>query len=156
LPRKCAFILYLVATMLVSAPAGAAQAGLPSGESPAAPAADDSTHAAHWNLIAEVVKQTAEQPLHFVMSAGPIWLSRCLTAVPWYGWVAVPALAYREWRQWPSKRWWDPALDAAFLVLGVIAATWSRRAVPGFVPLEAMRWRDWRVRRPLPAEHAPS
>ena len=93
----------------------------------AAPALDDPASSAPWHLLAEVVKQAAEQPLHFVMSAGPIWLSRCLTAVPWYGWAAVPALAYREWRQWPSKRWWDPALDAAFLVLGVIAATWSGR-----------------------------
>jgi hypothetical protein len=80
--------------------------------------------------------------------------------------VVVPALAYREWRQWPSKRWWDPALDAAFLVLGVLAATWSERAVPGALPRAAMRRRDWRTvlthlapgvtRRPLPVEHAPS
>ncbi|MGH6921863.1 MAG: hypothetical protein ACREJ0_29700, partial [Geminicoccaceae bacterium] len=93
-----------------------------------------------WDLLAEVVKQAAEQPLHFVMSAGPIWLSRCITAVPWYGWAIVPALAYREWRQWPSKRWWDPALDAAFLMLGVIGATWSGTALP----LAVLRRRDWR------------
>ena len=76
----------------------------------------------------------------------------------WYGWVAVPALAYREWRQWPSKRWWDPALDAAFLVLGVLTATWSGAPLP----LAAMRRRDWRtaltrlapgvIRRPVSAE----
>jgi hypothetical protein len=82
------------------------------------------------DLVREVVKQSIEQPLHFLMAAAPIWLSRCLTAVPWYGWSIVPALAWREWRQWPSKRWWDPPLDAAFLTLGVIGATWresSRR-----------------------------
>ena len=114
------------------------------------PALDDPAPSAPWHLVAEVVKQAAEQPLHFAMSAGPIWLSRCLTAVPWYGWAVVPALAYREWRQWPSKRWWDPALDAAFLMLGVLAATWSRRAVPGPFLRAAM------IRRPLPAQHAPS
>ena len=114
------------------------------------------------DLLAEVVKQAAEQPLHFVMSAGPIWLSRCLTAVPWYGWVAIPALAYREWRQWPSKRWWDPALDATFLALGVLTATWSGRLAP--FPLPVLPRHDWRavlgrrvpgpLRRPLPAEPA--
>lgn len=88
-------------------------------------------------LIREVVKQSIEQPLHFLMAAAPIWLSRCLTAVPWYGWSIVPALAYREWRQWPSKRWWDPLLDATFLILGVIGGTW-RRGAP-YPPLTAER-----------------
>jgi hypothetical protein len=94
------------------------------------------------DLLAEVMKQAAEQPLHFVMSAGPIWLSRYLTAVPWYGWAMVPALAYREWRQWPSKRWWDPLLDAAFLVLGALTATWS--ALPP-LPAAMLRRRDRRT-----------
>jgi hypothetical protein len=89
------------------------------------------------NLVREIVKQSIEQPLHFLMAAAPIWLSRCLTAVPWYGWSIVPALAWREWRQWPSKRWWDPPLDAAFLILGVIGATW-RRGSP-YPPLTAER-----------------
>jgi hypothetical protein len=91
------------------------------------------------DLVREVVKQSIEQPLHFLMAAGPIWLSRCVTAVPWYGWSIVPALAYREWRQWPSKRWWDPLLDATFLILGVIGGTW-RRSSP-FPPLTVKRLR---------------
>jgi hypothetical protein len=161
---KFLFFLYLAAAVIVTAPAGAAQAGPPREGDLAAPALDDPAPSARWDLLAEVVKQAAEQPLHFVMSAGPIWLSRCLTAVPWYGWAIAPALAYREWRQWPSRRWWDPALDAAFLVLGMVAATWSDRAMPGPLPLAAMRRRDWRtalahlapamIRRPLPAKHA--
>lgn len=164
--RICLFFLYLAAAVTVTAAASSAEAGPPWEGDVAAPALDHPAPSAQWHLLAEVVKQAAEQPLHFVMSAGPIWLSRCLTAVPWYGWVVVPALAYREWRQWPSKRWWDPALDAAFLVLGVLAATWSDRAVPGPLPPAAMRRRDWRtllahlapamIRRPLPAEHASS
>ena len=143
--RQCLFFLYLAAAVILTAPAGAAQAGPPFEGDLAASALDDPASSAPWHLLAEVVKQAAEQPLHFAMSAGPIWLSRCLTAVPWYGWVAVPALAYREWRQWPSKRWWDPALDAAFLVLGVLTATWSGRALPGPFPRATM------IRRPLPA-----
>ena len=30
----------------------------------------------------------------------------------------------REVRQWPSKRWWDPPLDAAFLTLGTGLGIW--------------------------------
>jgi hypothetical protein len=87
------------------------------------------------SVVREAVKQAYEQPLHFLMAAGPIWLSRYLTAVPWYGWSIIPALAYREWRQWPSNRWWDPFLDAAFQILGVIGATW--RGEPGALPRPA-------------------
>ncbi len=97
----------------------------------------------HRDMVAEALKQTAEQPLHFLMSAGPIWASRYLTAVPWYGWAIVPVLAYREWRQWPSKRWWDPPLDAAFLLLGTIVATWQRG---GSLNLLTLRWQQ----RPAP------
>jgi hypothetical protein len=82
------------------------------------------TRAVLW----EVRKQAVDQPLHFLLTAGPIELSRYLVGVPWYGWAITPLLAYREWRQWPSKRWWDPPLDWAMLALGVIVATWRRGA----------------------------
>jgi hypothetical protein len=151
--------LYLAAVVTLTAPVEAAQAG-PATVGQDAPALDGAGLAAaqQRDLLAEVVKQAAEQPLHFVMSAGPIWLSRCLTAVPWYGWAMVPALAYREWRQWPSKRWWDPLLDAAFLVLGALTATWSARPP---LPFATLRRRDGRgalahLRRPLRAGQAPS
>ena len=160
---KYLLLLYLATATIVSTPAGATPADPASDSGPAALAADDPTSFPRWNLLAETVKQAAEQPLHFAMSAGPIWLSRCLTAVPWYGWAVVPALAYREWRQWPSKRWWDPALDAAFLALGAVVATWSGGA--GLLPAAARR-RDRlaalarrasaMARRSLPAEHASS
>lgn len=100
----------------------------------------------HRDMVAEALKQTAEQPLHFLMSAGPIWASRYLTAVPWYGWAIVPVLAYREWRQWPSERWWDPPLDAVFLLLGTIFATWQRG---GSLNLLTLRWQRGRRRRAL-------
>jgi hypothetical protein len=161
------FFLYLAAALMLTASVEAMQADQQRAVGEDALALDHHADpATQRDLLAEVVKQAAEQPLHFVMSAGPIWLSRCLTAVPWYGWAAVPALAYREWRQWPSKRWWDPALDAAFLVLGVVAATWSNRVMPERLRLAAGRRRPWRtsiarlalgaIGRPLPAEHAPS
>ena len=81
-------------------------------------------------ILKEIGKQTVDQPGHFLIGAGPIWASRYLIGVPWYGWVVAPLLAYREWLQWPSKRWWDPPLDWAFLGLGAVVATWRRRSTP--------------------------
>ena len=77
-------------------------------------------------ILKEIGKQAIDQPAHFLIAAAPIWLSRHLVGVPWFGWAAAPLLAYREWLQWPSKRWWDPPLDWAFLIIGVVVATWSR------------------------------
>jgi hypothetical protein len=76
-------------------------------------------------LLKELLKQAIDQPGHFLIAALPIILSRYLTGVPWYGWPVIPLLAYREWLQWPSNRWWDPPLDWACLALGVIVATWA-------------------------------
>jgi hypothetical protein len=85
-------------------------------------------------LMKELLKQVIDQPGHFLIAALPIWLSRHLTGVPWYGWPVIPILGYREWLQWPSNRWWDPPLDWAVLALGVIVATWAltslRRPAP--------------------------
>ena len=77
-------------------------------------------------ILKEVGKQAIDQPAHFLIAAAPIWLSRHLVGVPWFGWAAAPLLAYREWLQWPSNRWWDPPLDWAFLTIGMVVATWSR------------------------------
>jgi hypothetical protein len=78
-------------------------------------------------VLKEVGKQAIDQPGHFLIAAVPIWASRCLVGVPWYGWVVVPLLAYREWLQWPSNRWWDPPLDWIFLSFGSVVATFRRR-----------------------------
>jgi hypothetical protein len=78
-------------------------------------------------VLKEVGKQAIDQPGHFLIAAAPIWASRWLVGVPWYGWVAAPLLAYREWLQWPSKRWWDPPLDWIFLSSGAVVATFRRR-----------------------------
>ncbi len=141
MPWKFLLLLYLALAAL----AATAQAEPPWLADLALTARHDPDH--RWSqgkVLTEVVKQAAEQPLHFAMAAGPIWLSRCLTAVPWYGWAVMPALAYREWRQWPSDRWWDPPLDALFLVLGAITATWSAR-LGGPLPFPLLRRRYGRV-----------
>ena len=81
-------------------------------------------------ILKEIGKQTVDQPGHFLIGAAPIWASRYLVGVPWYGWAVAPLLAYREWLQWPSKRWWDPPLDWAFLSLGAVVATCRRGSMP--------------------------
>jgi hypothetical protein len=115
-------------------------------------------------ILKEVGKQTIDQPGHFLIGAAPIWVSRYLVGVPRYGWVATPLLAYREWLQWPSKRWWDPPLDWAFLSLGVIVATCRRRLTPrllgGLPPLRRHIARGAALRRrgrdTMPDLHAPN
>jgi hypothetical protein len=89
--------------------------------------AGDALEAQAGKILKEVGKQTIDQAGHFLVGAAPIWASRYLVGVPWYGWVVAPLLAYREWLQWPSNRWWDPPLDWAFLSLGLIVATWPGR-----------------------------
>lgn len=79
-------------------------------------------------ILKEIGKQTIDQAGHFLVGAAPIWASRYLVGVPWYGWVVAPLLAYREWLQWPSNRWWDPPLDWTFLSLGAVVATYRRRS----------------------------
>jgi hypothetical protein len=90
--------------------------------------ADDALAPRAGKVLKEIGKQAIDQPGHFLIGAAPIWASRYLVGVPWYGWVAAPLLAYREWLQWPSNRWWDPPLDWAFLSLGAIVATCRRRS----------------------------
>ena len=76
-------------------------------------------------FLRKLGSQAIDQSAHVVVAAGPIWASRYLAGVPWYGWLVTPVLAYREWTQWPSNRWWDPPLDWTFLTLGVVWATWG-------------------------------
>jgi hypothetical protein len=103
-------------------------------------------------ILKEVGKQTIDQPGHFLIGAAPIWASRYLVGVPWYGWVVTPLLAYREWLQWPSNRWWDPPLDWAFLSLGVIVATWRRRSTDRLlIGLPPVRQLSRGARHPLSA-----
>jgi hypothetical protein len=90
--------------------------------------AGDAPRPTAGKILKEVGKQTIDQPGHFLIGAAPVWASRYLVGVPWYGWVLTPMLAYREWLQWPSKRWWDPPLDWAFLTLGTVVATCRRRS----------------------------
>jgi hypothetical protein len=101
-------------------------------------------------LLHEISKQAVEQPLHFLMAAAPVALSRSLAGVPWYGWAAAPLLVWREWAQWPSRRWWDPPLDWAFMALGAVFATWRRARPPQRPPSHPLR-RKYAKRPPATA-----
>jgi hypothetical protein len=109
------------------------------------PRSSPAGHAREWpadKVLKEIGKQTIDQAGHFLVGAAPVWASRHLVGVPWYGWVAAPLLAYREWLQWPSNRWWDPPLDWFFLSLGTIVATCRRRSMPRWLDgLPALRRR---------------
>jgi hypothetical protein len=121
------------------------------------PAPAEGANTLPWRrVLKEVAKQAVDQPGHFVVAAIPIWASRHLVGVPWYGWAIAPLLAYREWLQWPSNRWWDPPLDWIFLTLGAVVATCRRGPTPRLptgLPALQRRISSWRVARP--AEGAP-
>lgn len=75
-------------------------------------------------LIREIAKQAIDQPLHFLMTAAPVWLSQLFVS-GWIGLIAGYAFAaIREYSQWPSSRPWDPPLDWAFLIAGGVVAMW--------------------------------
>lgn len=127
-------LLVLCALAMAGAGVLQAPARMVAGSPNAPPALGDLLSPETLAVLEEVGKQAIEQPLHVLMAAAPISLSRRLTGVPWFGWAITPLLAYREWSQWPSKRWWDPPLDWAFLTLGVVLATWRRRGRPAACP----------------------
>jgi hypothetical protein len=126
-------------------------------QAPPRPALADGTSRLPWSrILKEVAKQAVDQPGHFVVAATPIWASRYLIGVPWYGWAIAPLLAYREWLQWPSNRWWDPPLDWIFLTLGAVVATCRRRPAPRLPSgLPALRRRIWSLRVARPGEGTP-
>lgn len=72
-------------------------------------------------IVRQAAKQAIEQPLHILLAGCPIWASKYLIGLWWPG-LIVSALycVWREYEQWPSSRWWDPYLDWAFLLIGLV------------------------------------
>ncbi len=91
-------------------------------------------------VLGEIVKQLIDQYLHVLTTVVSVWSLASLVywASP-YSWVAVAVTLsttvgvlgtaawniYREWKQWPSSRWWDPYLDWTFQTAGTILGAWS-------------------------------
>jgi len=67
----------------------------------------------------KIKKQLVDQTAHFAWAYLAVVIG--LSAAPLgYAFIAMHAAAivYREYRQWPSTRWYDPPLDWAFYALG--------------------------------------
>lgn len=81
----------------------------------------------------EILKQLRDQPLHILMTFASVWA--IANGLMWLGAPHLPAVivgsvgtllwaGWREYRQWPSSRWWDPPLDWAFEALGLGLGVW--------------------------------
>lgn len=92
-------------------------------------------------VLGELVKQVIDQPLHIVMAVASVWvigyplvamagLSVVLSAII-SGVITAAWMARREWKQWPSSRWWDPPLDWLFEAGGLALGLWSLLTVLG-------------------------
>ncbi len=90
---------------------------------------------------AEVAKQALDQTLHILMAVASVWVLGCPIATLMGAPIWVAALVsgvltaawmgYREYTQWPSKRWWDPVMDWVFEAGGLALGLWSLIAVLG-------------------------
>lgn len=83
--------------------------------------------------LKELAKQCIDQPLHVLMAVAsvwviggllvlahvPVWLAAAVAGVITAAW-----MAYREYKQWPSERWYDPILDWTFEAGGLALGLW--------------------------------
>ncbi len=100
----------------------------------------DNIEAEHGKVAKEIVKQAIDQPLHILMAVASVWLIGWLLTLTGLGVVLSVVIsgvltgawmAYREYRQWPSNRWWDPVLDWLFEAGGLALGIWSFLAILG-------------------------
>lgn len=92
-------------------------------------------------VLGELVKQAIDQPLHVTMAVASVW-AMGYPLVAWVGLSVVLSaiisgvltgawMARREYRQWPSSRWWDPPLDWLFQAGGLALGLWKLLTVLG-------------------------
>ena len=80
-------------------------------------------------LWQEIGMQLIEQPAHALMTGIPTYIACLVGGVPGVILIAATAGAffYREGRQYPSSRWYDPWLDGcvgAAALITVLAQFW--------------------------------
>ena len=75
-------------------------------------------------LWQEIGMQAIEQPAHFLMTYVPTFIACIVGGKTGVGIVAATAafFFYREGRQYPSSRWYDPWLDGCVGAAGIINA----------------------------------
>ena len=69
-------------------------------------------------------KQAIDQPAHFAWAFVATYIGLMTTQPFGYMFITIHACAiiYREYKQWPSSRWYDPYMDWAFYSAGFITA----------------------------------
>lgn len=84
----------------------------------------------NWYL-GEAVSQAIDQSGHFLWA----WVGVALgiyiggTIGSLIAVVNTAYIAYREYGQWPSSRWWDPPLDFMFYAGGILFAIFGWPAI---------------------------
>lgn len=73
--------------------------------------------------MSELTKQAIDQPAHFLWAFGAFYIGLNVGPIGYLFTAAhVAAIIYREYKQWPSSRWYDPYLDWTFYIIGAAAA----------------------------------
>jgi len=85
-------------------------------------------------MWAELKKQLIDQSAHFtwafiaVLVSVQVWNYAGLPLGMFFLAVNFAVIGFREGRQWPSSRWYDPPLDWAIYSLGTVAAAYAIKA----------------------------
>ena len=67
----------------------------------------------------EIGKQIGDQILHILMGIASVYLLALMFGLVPAVIITVIWEAAREWKQWPSSRWYDPYLDWVFEIAGI-------------------------------------
>lgn len=81
----------------------------------------------------EIGKQLVDQSLHVLIAAASVWIIGwplqhvvdIVVSVFAAGVLTFAWIAYREVKQWPSDRWYDPPLDGVFWAVGLGLGCWT-------------------------------
>ena len=100
----------------------------------------DKIEAEYGKTGKKIAKQAIDQPLHILMAVASVWLIGWLLTLTGLsvilstiisGVLTGAWMAFREYLQWPSSRWWDPVLDWFFEAGGLALGIWSFLAILG-------------------------
>ena len=80
-------------------------------------------HAWRWSLK-EWQRQIGDQTFHVLMALASVVVISKITVVAIGVVATIGWIGYREYKQWPSSRWWDPYLDWTFQASGIGLGVW--------------------------------
>ena len=73
----------------------------------------------HWWQLKEWQRQAITQPFHVIATYYGMWLFNLVFTMQLSAVLVVMLVIYREAKQFPSSRWFDPPLDIIFQLLGI-------------------------------------